>query len=31
MDYPIRDAAVRVIVSIRPDKYVAVASGEVVR
>lgn len=31
MDYPIRDAAVRVIVAIRPDKYVAVASGEVVR
>jgi PPOX class probable F420-dependent enzyme len=31
MDYPVRDAAVRVIVTIRPGKYVAVASGEVVR
>jgi PPOX class probable F420-dependent enzyme len=31
MDYPVSDAAVRVVVAIRPDKYVAVASGEVVR
>jgi PPOX class probable F420-dependent enzyme len=31
MDYPIGDAAVRVVIAIRPDKYIAVASGEVVR
>jgi PPOX class probable F420-dependent enzyme len=29
-EYPIPDAAVRVIITIRPDKYVAVAGGGVV-
>ena len=30
MDYPIRDADVRVIITIRPDRFVAVRSGAVV-
>jgi PPOX class probable F420-dependent enzyme len=30
MDYPITDADVRVIITIRPDRYVAVRSGGVV-
>jgi PPOX class probable F420-dependent enzyme len=30
MDYPVRDAAVRVILTIRPEKYVAVKGGAVV-
>ncbi len=30
MDYPIQDADVRVIISIRPDRFVAVRSGAVV-
>jgi PPOX class probable F420-dependent enzyme len=30
MDYPVRDAPVRVIMTIRPDKYVAVTNGSVV-
>jgi PPOX class probable F420-dependent enzyme len=30
MDYPIMDADVRVVITIRPDRYVAVRSGEVV-
>ncbi|MEO7060087.1 MAG: PPOX class F420-dependent oxidoreductase [Lapillicoccus sp.] len=29
MDYPVTDAAVRVILTIRPTKYVAVAGGSV--
>jgi PPOX class probable F420-dependent enzyme len=29
MDYPINDAHVRVIITIRPDRYVAVAGGAV--
>jgi PPOX class probable F420-dependent enzyme len=29
MDYPIRDAQVRVVITIRPDRYVAVSGGEV--
>src|SRR4051794_2177804 len=29
-EYPIPDAAVRVVITIRPDKYVAVAGGGVV-
>lgn len=31
LDYPIADADVRVVISIRPEKYVAVAGGSVVR
>jgi PPOX class probable F420-dependent enzyme len=31
MDYPVKDAAVRVILTIRPEKYVAVNGGAVVR
>lgn len=31
MDYPVDDAHVRVIIAIRPDRYVAVAAGSVVR
>lgn len=31
MDYPISDAPVRVVITIRPDRYVAVAGGEVKR
>ena len=31
MDYPINDADVRVIVTIRPERYVAVSGGEVRR
>ena len=31
MSYPIPDAPVRVIITIRPDKYVAVENGTVVR
>jgi PPOX class probable F420-dependent enzyme len=30
MDYPINDADVRVVITIRPDRYVAVRSGAVV-
>jgi PPOX class probable F420-dependent enzyme len=30
MDYPVKDAAVRVILTIRPEKYVAVKGGAVV-
>jgi hypothetical protein len=30
MDYPIKDADVRVVITIRPDRYVAVRSGAVV-
>jgi hypothetical protein len=30
MDYPILDADVRVIITIRPDRYVAVRGGSVV-
>jgi PPOX class probable F420-dependent enzyme len=30
MDYPVSDAAVRVVITIRPEKYVAVAGGGVV-
>ena len=30
MDYPIRDADVRVVITIRPDRFVAVRSGSVV-
>ncbi len=30
MDYPILDADVRVIITIRPDRYVAVRGGTVV-
>jgi len=30
MDYPIMDADVRVVITIRPDRYVAVRSGAVV-
>jgi PPOX class probable F420-dependent enzyme len=30
MEYPVPDAAVRVIMTIRPEKYVAVAGGSVV-
>jgi len=30
MDYPILDADVRVVITIRPDRYVAVRSGAVV-
>jgi PPOX class probable F420-dependent enzyme len=30
MDYPILDADVRVVIAIRPDRFVAVRSGEVV-
>jgi PPOX class probable F420-dependent enzyme len=29
MDYPVTDAAVRVVITIRPDRYVAVAGGTV--
>jgi len=29
MDYPVRDADVRVIITVRPDRYVAVRSGAV--
>jgi hypothetical protein len=29
MDYPVNDANVRVVITIRPDRYVAVAGGEV--
>jgi PPOX class probable F420-dependent enzyme len=31
MDYPVNDANVRVVITIRPDRYVAVAGGEVKR
>jgi PPOX class probable F420-dependent enzyme len=31
MDYEIRDAHVRVIITIRPDRYIAVSGGEVRR
>jgi PPOX class probable F420-dependent enzyme len=30
MDYPIQDADVRVVITIRPDRFVAVRSGAVV-
>jgi PPOX class probable F420-dependent enzyme len=30
MEYPVKDAAVRVILTIRPEKYVAVKGGAVV-
>ena len=30
MDYPVNDADVRVVITIRPDRYVAVRSGAVV-
>jgi PPOX class probable F420-dependent enzyme len=30
MDYPVRDAAVRVVLTISPEKYVAVRGGSVV-
>ena len=30
MDYPIQDADVRVIITIRPDRYIAVRSGAVI-
>jgi PPOX class probable F420-dependent enzyme len=30
MDYPIRDADVRVIITIRPDRYIAVRSGAII-
>jgi PPOX class probable F420-dependent enzyme len=30
MDYPVNDANVRVVITIRPDRYVAVRSGAVV-
>jgi PPOX class probable F420-dependent enzyme len=30
MDHPIHDAGVRVVITIRPDRYVAVRSGSVV-
>ena len=30
MDYPIRDADVRVIITIRPDRYIAVRNGAII-
>jgi hypothetical protein len=30
MDYPIQDADVRVVITIRPDRFIAVRSGAVV-
>jgi PPOX class probable F420-dependent enzyme len=30
MDYPIHDADVRVVITIRPDRYIAVRSGAVI-
>jgi PPOX class probable F420-dependent enzyme len=30
MDYPIHDADVRVVITIRPDRYIAVRSGAII-